>query len=167
MALRLAGCVVSYAADVGYGAIWQRPEFWIKENQLWEQLTLLDPNVAVRVHRCSDTGCWLWKGCTVPSVRCPIGYGKVQRPCGSGEWKKRRNWVVHRWVYNLLLAPIPNGFELHHWCAQKLCCNPLQCEPIDPLAHAALEMELTAEGYIYVPPPRPFISTSTYDDLPF
>lgn len=61
----------------------------------------------------SKTGCWNWQG-----FRDPHGYGRM----GIG---KRTSVLVHRaawdaWGGMVVVA----GFELHHICENKPCCNP-------------------------------------------
>lgn len=48
-------------------------------------------------------GCWLWTG----SIK-PEGYGQVTVN------RKRRD--VHRYVYEVLVGPVPEGLDLGHVC---------------------------------------------------
>lgn len=65
-----------------------------------------------------DTGCWEWQG-----YRQPGGYGRT-RSCG-------RKVLVHRWVFEHLVGPIPEGLGLDHLCRNPPCCNPDHLEPVD------------------------------------
>lgn len=56
--------------------------------------------------------CWLWKGRIAPDT----GYGKKQ---WHGE-----TWLAHRWVYTMLLGPIPDGMCIDHVCGNRQCVNP-------------------------------------------
>lgn len=65
-----------------------------------------------------NNGCWPWTG------RINNGYGVV--PLG------RRGKVVgaHRFAYELLLGPIPEGLTLDHLCLTTNCVNPAHLDPV-------------------------------------
>lgn len=44
--------------------------------------------------------------------------------------------VLHRFVYETLVGPVPDGMHLHHHCENKRCCNPDHLEPLTPSEHA-------------------------------
>lgn len=65
-------------------------------------------------------GCWLWTAAVDPTT----GYGKFhigpdQRTCGA-----------HRFAYELLVGPIPDGLVLDHLCRVRHCVNPQHLEPV-------------------------------------
>lgn len=62
-------------------------------------------------------GCWTWNG-----SRTSNGYGRVRRV--------QKLWSVHRYVYELLLGPVPEGLVLDHLCRNRACCNPAHLEPV-------------------------------------
>jgi hypothetical protein len=63
--------------------------------------------------------CWNW---TASTVR---GYGAI------GEGGKRGKKVyAHRWAYENLVGPIPDGLTLDHLCRNTLCVNPDHVEPV-------------------------------------
>jgi hypothetical protein len=64
----------------------------------------------------SDTGCWLWTG-TVNNT-----YGRA-RIDGRARY-------THRYAYEMLVGPIPDGLVLDHLCRVRLCCNPAHLEPV-------------------------------------
>lgn len=39
----------------------------------------------------------------------------------------------HRWAYEFLVGPIPEGMELDHLCRNRGCCNPDHLEPVEPI----------------------------------
>lgn len=62
-----------------------------------------------------DTGCWLWLGYIDPG-----GYGRF---CRTG---------AHRWAYERLVGPIPEGLQIDHLCRVRHCVNPAHLEPVTP-----------------------------------
>ncbi len=65
----------------------------------------------------SYLGCWIWTG-TITNV----GYG-IFSPIG-------RRCAAHRWSYEQLIGPIPEGLELDHLCRNRRCVNPMHLEPV-------------------------------------
>lgn len=63
--------------------------------------------------------CWEW----TPPVG-NHGYGEFAR---QGE---RRTVLAHRYAYELLVGPIPDGLEIDHLCRNKACVNPDHLEPV-------------------------------------
>jgi hypothetical protein len=57
----------------------------------------------------------------------PNGYGKTY--IGSGDYKVV---LVHRYVYEQLVGPIPAGLVLDHLCKNRKCANPDHLEPVTP-----------------------------------
>jgi hypothetical protein len=64
----------------------------------------------------TDT-CWLWSGHTVTN-----GYGTIG--------VDKRRVLVHRYAYELLVGPIPDGLHLDHLCRVRTCVNPDHLEPV-------------------------------------
>jgi hypothetical protein len=61
--------------------------------------------------------CWLWTG----SLRVN-GYGQIQ--------VDGRNVLAHRFSYELLVGPIPDGLTIDHLCCNRACVNPSHMEPV-------------------------------------
>lgn len=60
-----------------------------------------------------DAGdCWEWQAATFKG-----GYGSF---CGEG----RRTVLAHRWAYEHMIAPIPEGLTVDHLCVNPPCVNP-------------------------------------------
>jgi hypothetical protein len=59
------------------------------------------------------TGCWEWTGCLNA-----YGYGHV--------WDRETKGTVraHRFAFQKLIGPIPDGMELDHVCRVRHCVNP-------------------------------------------
>lgn len=66
----------------------------------------------------TDT-CWLW----TTSATSPR-YGVF--------WVggKKRSAYAHRFAYELLVGPIPEGMHIDHVCENRLCVNPDHLEPV-------------------------------------
>ena len=79
-------------------------------------------------------GCWLWTGAT--SANPWQRYGSFM-PDGrrSGD---RRVVVAHRFAYELLVGPIPEGHHVHHVCGQTLCVRPDHLRVVTPAEHRAV-----------------------------
>lgn len=74
----------------------------------------LPPGIRERIV-VTESGCWEWTG-----HRTEKGYGQVY----FGGTTRR----VHRVVWELLVAPLTPGLELHHRCENESCCNPADLE---------------------------------------
>lgn len=97
--------------------------------------------------------CWLWD-----SSRSH-GYGSFNL-----RWKRVR---AHRYAYEILVGPIPEGLVLDHLCRNTLCVNPDHLEPVTQGENARRghqkigPREVCAEGHpltadnIYSQPSKP------------
>ncbi|MEU9310909.1 HNH endonuclease signature motif containing protein [Streptomyces sp. NPDC048256] len=61
--------------------------------------------------------CWNWTGSTTDE-----GYGYFN----IGDEKFR----AHRWVFSLIVGPIPEGLVLDHLCRNRTCVRPSHLEPV-------------------------------------
>lgn len=61
--------------------------------------------------------CWLWHG-----AKMKDGYGNFK---AAGRFVR-----AHRYAYELLVGPIPEGLVLDHLCRVPLCVNPSHLEPV-------------------------------------
>jgi hypothetical protein len=61
--------------------------------------------------------CWLWQGC-----RLSHGYGQT--------WDGKRVVGAHRYAYERLVGPIPEGLTIDHLCRVRHCVNPAHMEPV-------------------------------------
>lgn len=81
-----------------------------------------------KVDRRGDDECWPWLAAVVSS-----GYGNVRQG--------NRTRLAHVVAYELTVGPIPEGFQVHHDCGNKLCVNTRHMTPCTPAAHAARHRE--------------------------
>lgn len=64
--------------------------------------------------------CWVWVGRLNRH-----GYGRVHR--GN---RPTRHTPAHRFFYEALVGPVPEGLELDHTCRVRACVNPAHLEPV-------------------------------------
>lgn len=67
----------------------------------------------------SPDSCWNWQG----KVSKKTGYG--QKTVNS------KTMLAHRWIYTILLGPIPDGLVINHKCRNRRCVNPHHLEVTD------------------------------------
>jgi hypothetical protein len=77
------------------------------EERFWESVDRRGPDE-----------CWPWLG-----FKNHDGYGRMRL---AGD---KRVWV-HRFSYELLIGPIPQGLVLDHHCCVRHCVNPAHLEPV-------------------------------------
>jgi hypothetical protein len=77
-----------------------------------------------KVQKTAD--CWVWKA----SVAGPGKYGHFHVSGGSTAAKGRVRVYAHRWSYEEVVGPIPDGLELDHLCRNPRCVNPAHLEPV-------------------------------------
>lgn len=60
--------------------------------------------------------CWLW------TAGLNNGYGRYVL--------NRQKYYAHRFAYELLVGPIPDGFQIDHLCRVTACVNPAHLEAV-------------------------------------
>lgn len=63
--------------------------------------------------------CWVFTG--KPNA---AGYGRIS--------VDGQSLLLHRFVYELLVGPIPEGLFLDHLCFNRPCANPAHLDPVPP-----------------------------------
>lgn len=63
----------------------------------------------------SPGGCWNWIG-----ARKPTGYGNF--------WYAGKTVLAHRFAWEALVGPIPDGLTVDHICRNTSCVNPAHME---------------------------------------
>ena len=68
-------------------------------------------------------GCWPYLGHVNR-----LGYGQMAITYPpAAPW---RNAMAHRFAFEVLVGPIPDGLVLDHLCRNRSCCNPAHLEPV-------------------------------------
>lgn len=70
-------------------------------------------------------GCWIWTGATDER------YGSI--------WDGTRLVKAHRVAYELVVGPIPAGFEVDHLCSRTRCVRPAHLEAVTGLTNLKRE----------------------------
>lgn len=63
--------------------------------------------------------CWEWEGQLTPD-----NYGRFTA--------RRTTAMAHRWIWEELVGPIPEGYQIDHLCQHTKCVNPDHLEPVTP-----------------------------------
>lgn len=97
-----------------------------------------------KVDRRGPDECWPW---VAPANK---GYGRMR--VGDGKV------YAHRFAYELLVGPIPEGLQIDHLCRNRACCNPFHLEAVAPRVNVrrgesagarALRRDLCLYGHPY------------------
>lgn len=67
------------------------------------------------------SGCWLW-----------TGNGTGRDHAYGAFWYGGKNGLAHRFSYETMVGPVPDGLEIDHTCMVKRCVNPAHLEAVTP-----------------------------------
>lgn len=97
--------------------------------------------------------CWRWIG---GGGRGKGGYVQVS---SSGQ-----SVMAHRWAYELLVGPIPDGLTLDHLCRVTDCVNPAHLEPVTQRTNILRGAGLAAHNAVktHCPAGHPYDEVNTY-----
>lgn len=99
----------------------------------------------------TETGCWLWTRHVGKD-----GYAKVPfRASCRG---------AHRWAYELLRGPVPDGLQLDHLCRVRSCVNPAHLEPVTARENTLRGKTITARNATttHCPQGHPYDARNTW-----
>ena len=86
---------------------------------------------------------WRWGSPSITSAE--VRFGKHWKRIASGCWEWQssisthgygqfhlhgKKLAAHRFCYELLVGPIPDGLEIDHLCRNRKCVNPAHLEPV-------------------------------------
>jgi len=80
----------------------------------------------------NNEGCYCWTGAVRSEAEGGYGIIKAFGRCVH----------VHRLAYARENGGLPEGFDVHHLCGTRLCCNPKHLELASRGAHPALDEEV-------------------------
>lgn len=85
-------------------------------------------NMKTLPYRIEKNGCWIW-------LRSTIGKRNYAQ-LGAGK-------VAHKVYWEERNGKVPDGYQLHHTCENKLCVNIDHLELVTPIQHARKHAILT------------------------
>lgn len=88
-------------------------------------------------------GHWMWQG--APNRE---GYGRISRTYGATS-------TAHRFIYEALRGPVPDGLVVDHLCRIRMCVNPDHLEPVTHVENVRrgqrAQAVACARGHDYTP----------------
>jgi hypothetical protein len=96
--------------------------YHVRMGNQWTGRTPAPERFWPKVDKNGPNGCWVWT-----ASKCSAGYGRFvpvfyQSP-----------QLAHRYAYELLVGPIPEGLQIDHLCRNPSCVNPTHLEPVTQL----------------------------------
>lgn len=83
--------------------------------RFWSRVSLAGPTPSERP---GLGACWIWT-----AGRHAGGYGAFHPQRGQ-------TVLAHRWAYETVVGPIPEGMVIDHLCRNRACVNPNHLEPV-------------------------------------
>jgi len=87
----------------------------------------------------TDIGiCWIWNGAIRDKYGRSSHRGKI--------------YTSHRLSYLLYVDNIPEGYDIHHICKNKLCVNPAHLQAVSKKEHGRLDLKTHCKyGHEFTP----------------
>jgi len=82
-----------------------------------------------------DEGCWIVSGAE--------SHGRYQSVSIGN-----RSVLAHRFVYETLVGPIPEGLQIDHLCRVRWCANPAHLEAVTPRVNSLRSTSIAAQRAI-------------------
>lgn len=95
--------------------------------------------------------CWLWTG-----AEDGRGYGRIRV---EGVYRK-----VHRFAYEALVGPIPEGLVIDHDCNNRMCVNPNHLKPMTDYQNVLRSPNYSANR-THCPHGHPYSATNTFERM--
>lgn len=99
--------------------------------------------------------CWPWQGAMHPD-----GYGSAWDP------EEKRTRGAHRIAYEVLVGPIPDGYDLDHLCVNPPCINPAHLRPVTRAENMArvhlFDVGAVQRAVTHCPAGHPYDEPNTY-----
>jgi len=118
------------------------------EQRFWSKVNKLGPMPPQSV---APGLCWEWT-----RAKTSGGYGQF--------WVKPRKVVCHRFAYEQLVGPIPEGLQLDHLCRNRACVNPNHLEPVTQQVNILRGFSIATANRLktHCPQGHPYSATNTY-----
>lgn len=104
-------------------------------------------NIGARIKKTND--CWVWTGELTGS-----GYGRVRI--------KGKNFSAHRYVFELLIKPVPEGLQIDHLCRNRTCVNPRHLEPVTGSENVKRAWAVRIKDKLNCPKGHPYSGDNLY-----
>jgi hypothetical protein len=130
---------------------------WRKYLDVMAELDV-DERFWVKVQGDGDVeSCWVWGGARFKDT----GYGLYTINAAiSGARQRTQVWAAHRFAWEFMYGPVPDGLHLDHLCRNRACCNPWHLEPVTPLVNTRRGIGHGSETHC--PHGHPYDEANTY-----
>jgi len=114
--------------------VWQRNDFakgrrkgeharYVPGHQWRNRRTPASQRFWRKVDVATPDACWIWRGYVMPN--------------GYGQFRDGRIVLAHRFAYEDVVGPIPDGLQIDHLCKTTACVNPSHMGPVTQAVNLA------------------------------